>query len=55
MPIRLKVGEHFTVYIPDDPKHLKEVMNIGFSDGFMREHFAGNKSRRLLQKKIRAA
>ena len=52
MPVRLKVGEHLTLHIPDNRKGLKDILNIGFSDGFMREHFSGKKSRNQLRKYI---
>jgi hypothetical protein len=49
LPIRLKPGESHTIYLPETPKIFREIRNIGFSDGFGREHFSDRQGKRILR------
>jgi len=52
LPVRVPVGEQFSVHFPEDILKNKKLTNLGFKDGFDREHFADRSSRQnLLQAK----
>ncbi len=53
LPTRLPVGEQFNVYYPEAVMKNKELGNLGFTDGFGREHFANKQSRRAFKSAIR--
>jgi hypothetical protein len=54
LPTRLAVGEQFNAYYPEAVMKNKELTNLGYADGFGREHFANKKSRRAFKSAIRA-
>lgn len=54
LPVRLPVGEQFSVHFSEAILKVQSLQNLGFTDGFGREHFADRKSRRNLKGAMRA-
>ena len=50
LPIRLRVGDNHTVYLPTAPKIYQKVRNMGWRDGFGREHCANIRGKRTIKK-----
>ena len=50
LPVRLTVGENVSVVFPESILATNELKNMGFIDGYGREHFADKASARNLRR-----
>ena len=50
LPVRLNVGDSVSIYFPESLLANDEIRNLGFTDGFGREHFADKASARKFRR-----